>query len=66
MVADKAKAIVLKHGKEMAKELIAEVIFEALKEASKKTEMPYDDMALAVLEAPLKEAALALIDKIEL
>lgn len=61
----KAKAILIKNAKTMAKELVAEVIFAALKEAAKKSETPIDDAIVAALEAPLKNTAIALIDKIE-
>lgn len=64
-VVVKAKAIALKHSKEMAKEMISEIVFEALKMAAKKSETPVDDAIVAVLEAPLKAAALELIEKIE-
>jgi len=61
----KAKAILIKNAKTMAKELVAEVIFVALKEAAKKSETPIDDAIIAALETPLKNTAIALIDKIE-
>ena len=61
----KAKAIVLKHSKEMAKELVSEIVFEALKQAAKKSETTIDDAVLALLEEPLKASALELIEKIE-
>lgn len=64
-VVVKAKAIALKHSKEMAKELVSEIVFEALKIAAKKSPTPVDDAIIAVLEAPLKAAALELIEKIE-
>ena len=59
-----AKELALKHGKALAADLINLVVFEALDEAAKKSATPYDDIALAALKQPLKEALLAAIEKI--
>jgi len=62
--AEIAKAIVLKHGKEMALELVAQAAIPALEEAVKKTTTPIDDLVVAALKEPLKQALIDLIGKI--
>jgi hypothetical protein len=56
--------IAKKHGKEMAKEMLVEILFPALKLAAAKSENKIDDLALAALEGPLKQAALELLEKV--
>lgn len=53
-----------RHAKEMAQEMVVELIFPALKQAAQESAMPWDDMAMAALEEPLKKAALDLIGKL--
>lgn len=63
-LAEVAKAIVVKHGKQMAIELIEQVAIEALEDAVKATPMPLDDVAVAALKEPLKKALVDAINKI--
>jgi hypothetical protein len=59
-----ALEIVKKHGKAMALEMIAELAIPALEEAAKKSATPIDDLVVAALKNPLKEALLEMIEKI--
>jgi hypothetical protein len=63
-VAQVAKELAMKHGKALALDLVNLVIFEALEEAAKKSSTPYDDIAVAALKQPLKDALLAAIEKL--
>lgn len=62
-VKQEAGEILKKHGKAMAIELVEVVLFEALKQAAQKSPSQFDDAALAVLEAPLKQALKEAIEK---
>lgn len=64
MDAQKAKEIVLKHGKAMGEELLVEVAFPALKQVVADTKSPIDDVVLMALEEPLKKAILDLLAKV--
>jgi len=57
-----AKVIVLKHAKAMALELGAAALFPALEQAVKVSKSPIDDIVLAALEQPLKDAYAKLIE----
>lgn len=61
--AQALKDAALKHGKALAKEVIEAILFEAIEEAVKNTSTPFDDMAVAALKEPLKQALLAALDK---
>jgi hypothetical protein len=63
-IAGEAKEIALKHAKACAIELVEKVAIDALKEAVKKTNTPFDDIAVAALEAPLKQALIDALNKI--
>lgn len=56
--------IVKKHGKVMALELVEAAAIPALEEAVKKSATPIDDMVVAALKEPLKQALKDLIEKI--
>lgn len=56
-------AIVVKHGKAMALELVEQVAIQALEEAVKKSETPIDDVIVAALKEPLKQALIKLIQE---
>lgn len=56
--------IVKKHGKALALELVVEAAIPALEEAAKKSATPIDDVVLAALKQPLKDALIELIEKI--
>lgn len=55
--------IVVKHGKAMALELVEQVAIQALEEAVKKSETPIDDVIVAALKEPLKQALIKLIQE---
>lgn len=59
-----ALEIIKKHFKAGAIELIEVLAIPALEEAAKKTETPLDDVLLAALKEPMKDALLAQIEKI--
>lgn len=59
-------AIALKHGKALAIEMIEVVALPALDAAVKKSETPLDDIAVAALKEPLKNAIKELLSKVEL
>lgn len=59
---DDAKVVVIKHAKALAAELGEVAIFPALEKAVKESKSPIDDMVLAALEAPLKDAYKKLIE----
>lgn len=63
---DKAQVldIVKKHGKAMALELVEAAAIPALEEAVKKSATPIDDVVLAALKEPLKQALKEMIEKI--
>jgi hypothetical protein len=60
----KLEVLAIKHGKAFAKEALVECAFPALKEAAKASATPIDDIVLAALEQPLKDALIALLDKV--
>lgn len=53
-----------KHAEALLKEVVVEYAFPALKIAAEKSETKFDDLALAALEQPLKDALIALIDQL--
>ena len=59
-----ALEIVKKHGKQMAIELIDAVLLQALQDAVKASATPIDDIVLAALQEPLKQALKDLIGKL--
>jgi len=59
----KVKEIAVKHAKDLSKEIINEVLFAAIDEAVKKTATPIDDVIVAALKEPMKQALLDLIEK---
>lgn len=63
-LADKAKGIVLKHGKALAQELVVELAVPALEEAAKKSATPVDDMVVGALKEPLKQELLKQLEKL--
>lgn len=60
----KMMATSLKHAEMFAKEMAMEIVFPALKMAVEKSSSKIDDMVMSALEAPMKQAALELIDQI--
>ena len=63
-LADKAKAVALKHAKAMAIELVEEVALEALKAAAAKSENKVDDAVVMALGEPLKASLKEMLEKI--
>ncbi len=63
-VGEKLGEIAKKHGKAMALEMVSEVAIPALEEAAKKSSSPIDDLALAALKEPLKQALIGLLEKL--
>jgi hypothetical protein len=59
-----ALEIVKKHGKQMAIELVAVAAIPALEAAVKKSATPIDDVVVAALKEPLKEALIKLIEEV--
>lgn len=59
-----AKQIGLKHVKQISLELLEMVLVPALEDAAKKSATPLDDMAVAALKEPLKNALVEIISKI--
>lgn len=59
-----ALEIVKKHGKAMAIELVDAVAIAALEQAVLKSATPIDDVVLAALKEPLKQALKELIEKV--
>lgn len=53
-----------KHVESLLKEVLVEYAFPALKIAAEKSPTKYDDIALAALEQPLKDAILGLIEQL--
>jgi hypothetical protein len=60
---DQLVEIAKKHGVALAKDLALVIAFPALKAAVAKSETKIDDVVLAALEAPLKEALEELLAK---
>ncbi len=58
-----AMEIVKKHGKAMALELVEMAAIPALEEAVKKSASPIDDVVVAALKEPLKQALKDMIEK---
>jgi len=56
--------ILKKHGKVMALELVEAAAIPALEEAVKKSATPVDDIVVAALKEPLKQALKDLIEKV--
>jgi hypothetical protein len=59
-----ALEILKKHGKAMLIEIVDEVAIQALKNAAEKSATPIDDVVVAALAEPLKQALKDLIGKI--
>jgi len=64
VLTEKLAELGKKHGKAFLGETLEEVAFPALKLAVEKSESKIDDVVLAALEVPLKEALKELISKI--
>lgn len=64
VLTEKLAELGKKHGKAFLGETLEEVAFPALKLAVEKSESKIDDVVLAALEVPLKEALKELIAKI--
>ena len=63
-VQEIALEIVKKHGKAMALELVAAAAIPALEAAVKKSATPVDDLVVAALKEPLKNALIDILEKI--
>jgi hypothetical protein len=61
---DLAKEIALKHGKALAVEMLEIVLIPALEKAVQKSATPIDDVVIAALKQPLKDAVKELLEKI--
>lgn len=59
---DDAKMVLVKHAKALAADLGEVAIFPALEKAVKESQSPIDDVVLAALEQPLKDAYKKLIE----
>lgn len=57
------KEIIARKGKEAAIELVSAAAIPALEQAAKMTANPIDDMVIAALKEPLKQALIDLISK---
>jgi hypothetical protein len=64
ILIQQAKDLIASHGKSLALDMVNLIIFKALEQAVKKSVTPIDDVVLAALEAPLKQAAIDMINKL--